>query len=196
MTSNKPAKLLRHAAYFPVSDVERSMAFYIETLGFRCEYSAGSPLQFAICSRDDLAVMLRRIADTDLIVPIEKQGGSWDAFFWVDDAEALHAELTSKQADIVYGPLVQDSYQMLEFAVRDCDGHVLGFGETLAREAAKDDAESPRESPPTESKGSSSVQVPAPAKTLVSLLQDRETLVKEIADGVDLKRKLLALTGI
>jgi hypothetical protein len=63
------------------------------------------------------------------IVPIEKQGGTWDAFFWVRDARALHAELRASGADIVYGPIVQEAYQMEEFAVRDRDGHVLGFGQ-------------------------------------------------------------------
>ena len=33
-------------------------------------------------------------------------------------------------------------------------------------------------------------------KTLVSILQDRDTLVKEIADRVDLKRKLIDLNAI
>jgi predicted enzyme related to lactoylglutathione lyase len=125
------AKLTRHAAYFPVADVERSMSFYEQVLGFHCEYSAGTPLEFAICSRDGLPIMLRRIADPALILPIEKQGGTWDAFFWVNNADTLHAELKSQGADIVYGPLIQDAYQMNEFAVRDCDGHVLGFGQPL-----------------------------------------------------------------
>jgi catechol 2,3-dioxygenase-like lactoylglutathione lyase family enzyme len=131
MTSDTPGKLLRSAPYFPVANVEQSVAFYEQTLGFRCEYSAGSPLQFAICSRDGLAIMLRRVSAPELIVPIEKQGGTWEAFFWVSDAEALHAEFNAKGADIVYGPLIQEAYQMKEFAVRDCDGHVLGFGQSL-----------------------------------------------------------------
>jgi len=64
-----------------------------------------------------------------------KQGGTWDAFFWVSDAPALHAELKSTGVDIVYGPLIQEAYQMKEFAVRDGDGHVLGFGQALDHEA-------------------------------------------------------------
>ena len=36
-------------------------------------------------------------------------------------------------ADIVYGPIVQASYQMEEFAVRDREGYELGFGQPLAR---------------------------------------------------------------
>ena len=35
-------------------------------------------------------------------------------------------------AAIVYGPIVQEAYQMEEFAVRDRDGYVLGFGQPLA----------------------------------------------------------------
>jgi predicted enzyme related to lactoylglutathione lyase len=131
MSSNKPGTLLRCAPYFPVSKVERSVAFYDQMLGFRCEYSAGTPLEFAICSRDGLAIMLRRVSAPELIVPNEKQGGTWDAFFWVDDAQALYSEFNANGADIVYGPIFQEAYKMKEFAVRDCDGHVLGFGQAL-----------------------------------------------------------------
>jgi catechol 2,3-dioxygenase-like lactoylglutathione lyase family enzyme len=124
-------KLLRSAPYFPVADVERSAAFYEDVLGFRREYVAGTPPQFAICSRDGLAIMLRKVAAPELIRPNESQGGTWDAFFWVDDAAALHAELVERGATVVYGPIVQELYNMLEFAVRDRDGHVLGFGQAL-----------------------------------------------------------------
>jgi len=58
--------------------------------------------------------------------------GTWDVFFWVRDARALHAELLANGADIVYGPIVQEEYQMEEFAVRDREGYVLGFGQPLA----------------------------------------------------------------
>lgn len=135
MSSNQTAKLLRHAPYFPVANVEQSMAFYDQKLGFRVEYAGGSPPQFAICSRDGFAIMLRQVSQPELIVPSEKQGGTWDAFFWVSDAQALHAELNSRGVDIVYGPLIQETYHMKEFAIRDSDGHVLGFGQALGGNA-------------------------------------------------------------
>ncbi len=130
--ANAPrSRLLRSAPYFPVADVGSSAAFYGRVLGFETEYLAGTPAQFAICSRDGLAIMLRRVPAPDRIRPSEEQGGTWDAFFWVDDVRALHAELAAAGAEVVYGPLLQESYRMQEFAVRDRDGHVLGFGQAL-----------------------------------------------------------------
>lgn len=132
MMSGPSPQLLRCAPYFPVADVERSVAYYDRVLGFRLDYAGGSPPRFAIVSRDGLPVMLRMVDGPDRIRPSEQQGGTWDAFFWVRDVRALHAELQSKGADVVYGPIYQAEYQMDEFAVRDSDGHVLGFGQPAA----------------------------------------------------------------
>jgi hypothetical protein len=129
--TSQTSQLLRSAPYFPVADVEWSMAHYERVLGFHREYVGGSPPEFAILSRDGLAIMLRRVASPDAISPNEKQGGTWDAFFWVSDARALHEELRANSADVVYGPVVQEAYGMEEFAVRDADGYVLGFGQSL-----------------------------------------------------------------
>jgi catechol 2,3-dioxygenase-like lactoylglutathione lyase family enzyme len=133
MSAEQTGQLLRMAPYFPVGDVERSARYYEGVLGFRREYVAGTPPQFAILSRDGLPVMLRLVTDPARISPNAKQGGTWDAFFWVRDARGLHTELQANGADVVYGPTIQESYQMEEFAVRDVDGYVLGFGQALAK---------------------------------------------------------------
>ena len=126
------AKLTRSAPYFPVADVARSAAHYQRVFGFQTEYSAGSPAEFAIVTRDSFSIMLRRVADASPISPNERQGGTWDVFFWVNDVRALHAELAANGADVVYGPLVQEAYHMEEFAVRDTDGYILGFGQSVS----------------------------------------------------------------
>ena len=131
MPSEPSPQLLRSAPYFPVGEVERSASYYERVLGFRREYAAGSPAQFAIVSRDGLAIMLRLVGDASRVSPNEAQGGTWDAFFWVRDVRALHAELTASGATVVYGPVVQPAHNMEEFAVRDPDGYVLGFGQAL-----------------------------------------------------------------
>jgi catechol 2,3-dioxygenase-like lactoylglutathione lyase family enzyme len=110
MSSPQTSQLLRSAPYFPVADVDQSADHYERVLGFRREYVAGTPAQFAILSRDGLAIMLRRVEAPERISPNERQGGTWDAFFWVRDARALHAELRANGAEVVYGPMVQEAY--------------------------------------------------------------------------------------
>ena len=132
MSSEQTCQLLRSAPYFPVADLELTAAHYERVLGFRREYVGGTPPEFAILSRDGLSIMLRVVSTPDRITPNEKQGGTWDVFFWVRDARALHTELRANGADIVYAPIVQEAYHMEEFAVRDREGYVLGFGQALA----------------------------------------------------------------
>jgi catechol 2,3-dioxygenase-like lactoylglutathione lyase family enzyme len=136
MSESKTKLLQRCAPYFPVAAVEESADDYRRVLGFRLDYIAGKPAEFAIVSRDDLSIMFRLVPNPALICPNEKQGGTWDIFFWVRDVRALHGELQSNGAEIVYGPIIQKSYQMEEFAVRDLNGYVLGFGQPLSQGTA------------------------------------------------------------
>jgi uncharacterized glyoxalase superfamily protein PhnB len=123
------ADIIRGAPYFPVPDVGSIGTYYRDVFGFQCEYAAGSPPEFAVYSRNGAALMFRRVQEPALICPNERQGGTWDAFFWVSDVEALYDELILKSATVVYQPVVQP-YGMKEFAVRDPNGYVLGFGQT------------------------------------------------------------------
>ena len=131
MSTQPTGQLLRSAPYFPVADLAKTATHYERVLGFRLEYTGGTPPEFAILSRDGLSIMLRLVPDAARILPNEKQGGTWDVFFWVRNAQALHAELRANGADIVYGPVIQEQYRMEEFAVRDREGYVLGFGQPL-----------------------------------------------------------------
>lgn len=128
MPTTQDVEILRSASYLPVPDVTNAGAYYRDVLGFRCEGSAGEPPEFAIYSRGKATVMLRRVANAALVKPNEAQGGTWDVFCWVNDADALFEELSRNGAEVVYAPLVQP-YGIKEFAVRDPVGHVLGFGQ-------------------------------------------------------------------
>jgi uncharacterized glyoxalase superfamily protein PhnB len=121
-------QILRGAPYFPVPDVASASAYWADVLGFRCEYIAGDPPEFSINGRDGSTVMLRRTGSPELIAPNERQGGTWDVFYWVRDVDAVYDELARNGATVVYAPTVQP-YGMKEFAVRDLNGYVLGFGQ-------------------------------------------------------------------
>ena len=127
--STRPAQLLRAAPYLLVRDPVAAAAHYTAVLGFQVEYTGGDPPEFVIVSRDGLPLMLKRTPRPDAIVPNEPQGGTWDVFYWVRDVQTLHEELAERGATVVYGPTLQP-YGVLEFAVRDQTGYVLGFGQT------------------------------------------------------------------
>jgi uncharacterized glyoxalase superfamily protein PhnB len=129
MSRTDRSDIIRGAAYFPVGDVSTIGNYYRDVFGFECEYAAGSPPEFAVYSRGGVPLMFRRVPHPNLISPNERQGGTWDVFFWVKDVDALHDELARKGAMVVYSPIVQP-YGMKEFAVRDPNGYVLGFGQT------------------------------------------------------------------
>jgi catechol 2,3-dioxygenase-like lactoylglutathione lyase family enzyme len=129
LSDTTPARLTRSAPYLPDADLEAASRHYAEVLGFPRLYQGGEPPIFAIHARDEQSVMLRQVPDPARIVPNERQGGAWDVFFWVTDAEALFLELKGRGAEIVYAPTLEPEYHRKEFAVRDRDGHVLGFGQ-------------------------------------------------------------------
>jgi catechol 2,3-dioxygenase-like lactoylglutathione lyase family enzyme len=54
----------------------------------------------------------------------------FDAYFWVDDVEALHEELRGRGADLLHGP-VDQPYGLRDIGVRDPDGYILAFGQQL-----------------------------------------------------------------
>lgn len=128
MPTATPAQIVRGAPYFLVPDVAAAGDYYREVFGFQREYAAGNPPEFAIYSRNGSPIMLRRAPDPSLICPNERQGGTWDVFYWVEALDALFEELTRLGATVVYSPVVQP-YGIREFAVRDPNGYVLGFGE-------------------------------------------------------------------
>jgi uncharacterized glyoxalase superfamily protein PhnB len=76
--------------------------------------------------------LLQENMSETLIQPRGAREGSFDAYFWVRDANALFPEFKSKGADIAFEPIDRKLYGMREFAVRDLDGHVLIFAHDIS----------------------------------------------------------------
>lgn len=123
LTSAAPVLLVR--------DVVAAAEHYRDRLGFTFERFWGEPPNFVIVARDGCSVMLRQADNPDHVVPhwtlVEKL---WDIYFWVDDVEALYAELQGSGATIDYTLCIQP-YGCREFGVQDIDGHDIAFGQVL-----------------------------------------------------------------
>ncbi len=112
-----------------VKDVVAAANYYRDKLGFTYERFWGEPADFCMVNRDNLTVMLSQVtAETEVVPNWKVVDKMWDAYFWVDDAEALYEEYQQSGATIDY-TLVLKPYGMKEFGVQDLDGHDLAFGQ-------------------------------------------------------------------
>jgi len=117
--------------YFLVEDVFATAEFYRDVLGFTFGEFFGDPPSFTIVTRDEVRIMFRqtRPAKTGVARPNRTvMDETFDAYVYVSNLHELAAELRTKQADIVEGP-VSRVYRMRELLVRDCNGYVLAFGQ-------------------------------------------------------------------
>jgi len=116
-----------HAPCLMVSDVTKAHSYYADQLGFRSPRMWGDPPTFCITERDGLELMLAQVDAGQDVHPNSDNDGRIDVFFWVNDADRLHAEFSQKGAEVLGDPEDQP-YGIREFLVRDPDGHVLAFG--------------------------------------------------------------------
>lgn len=117
-----------------VRDVVKAAAYYTDKLGFTVERFWGEPPMFTIARRNGVSIMLNQVDASDSFRPNGAYDGRFSVYIDVDDADALHAEVAAKGADIVCPPEDQP-YMMREFQVRDLDGHLLGCGHDISGSA-------------------------------------------------------------
>lgn len=115
-----------------VADVVGAARYYTDKLGFTVERFWGEPPSFTIARRDGVSIMLNQVDPGDTFRPNGAYDGRFSVYLYVEDADALHAELAAKGADIICAPEDQP-YMMREFQVRDLDGHVLGVGHDISK---------------------------------------------------------------
>ena len=125
----KTARLTSSAPVLLVRDVVASANYYRDAVGFTYDRFWGAPPDFVILRRDGLHLMLSQPPAGTAIVPHWKiSRGIWNIYFWVDDVDALFAELKQRGAKIDY-ELDDKPYDVREFGIQDLDGYDIGFGQ-------------------------------------------------------------------
>ncbi|MDQ6779466.1 MAG: VOC family protein [Actinomycetota bacterium] len=113
-----------------VRDMDRSIAYYQEALGFRLAWRTADGNLAALASGEIEVLLL--VPWTDDSPPPAQS-----AYVYVEDPDAFCAEYQQAGAEIV-DPVASRAYGMRDFVVRDPDGHrfTLGRGEERLREVA------------------------------------------------------------
>ena len=120
------------APYFIVDDVLQSAEFYRNKLGFNFDRIWGEPPQFTMVYRGQVVIMLKSIGSPGHCRPNHQVNPAfcWDAYIWVEDADALYEELKSRGVKITR-EIENMEYGCRDFDVEDNSGYILCFGQNL-----------------------------------------------------------------
>lgn len=119
------------APYFIVDDVVTTANYYRDQLGFHYERLWGEPPCFCMVRRNGVVIMLGQFVRTGVMRPnrtVDPEGGAWDAYIWIENADALYAEFKSKGVRIARD-ICDQPYGCRDFDVEDCNGYRLCFGQ-------------------------------------------------------------------
>ena len=109
------------ATVLTVRDIAASIAYYRDTLGFAVTFEYGQPTFYACLCRDEAALHLVAANKT------KREPGHGALCIFVQDVDALYAELVARKARVVKPPQNYD-YGMRDFDVVDLDGNQIFFG--------------------------------------------------------------------
>src|SRR5690242_21767943 len=91
------------APLFLVDDVVASANYYRDKLGFQYERFWGEPPCFCMVQRNGIVIMLKQLEHKGLMRPnrtVDPEEAPWDAYIWIENADALNAEFKSKGVTI------------------------------------------------------------------------------------------------
>jgi len=128
------ASLNHISPFFIITDINQSVNFYVNQLGFDVQYIGPEDEPFfAIVGRDNISLMLKAIADDIKPAPnnTRHEWAPWDAFISVADPDALFEEYSSGGVTF-RKPIHNNDDGLRGFEVTDADGYVLYFGRPKA----------------------------------------------------------------
>lgn len=137
MADNQVASRLRWsiAPYFIVEDIVTTANYYRDKLGFQYRRFWNEPPSFCMVNRKGVVIMLAQLEKSGAVRPnrvVDPEGEAWDAYIWIDNADALYSEFKAKGVKITRD-ICDQFYGCRDFDVEDCNGYRLCFGQDMER---------------------------------------------------------------
>jgi catechol 2,3-dioxygenase-like lactoylglutathione lyase family enzyme len=123
------AQITGIAPQFLVDDLDRSIAYYRDRLGFQHDFTYQS--FYAGASRDGFTIHLKHAPQPATDRAYRKQNEHLDAHISVSGIQDLFSELQMRGADVIR-PLEERPWACRDFYIEDPDGYILCFSELNA----------------------------------------------------------------
>lgn len=127
-------RLTSIAPFFVVDDLQASLDFYCNKLGFEATHRGGGEGQddkdfWGIVQRDGVMIMLKAIAPEIHPQPNSSrhEWARWDAYVHTSEPDSLYKEFAAKAVP-VHRSLEDTSDGLRAFEIKDNSGYVLCFG--------------------------------------------------------------------
>ena len=124
-----PGNLASISPFFIVRDLQVSMAYYIERMGFQLDFQ-GPPddVYYGHVSRDGIGIMLKAILPEVLPQPnhTRHEWARWDAYIYTNDPDSLFTEFKQRGVTFVKELSFIDE-GLWGFEVSDADGYGVAF---------------------------------------------------------------------
>jgi catechol 2,3-dioxygenase-like lactoylglutathione lyase family enzyme len=130
MSTRIPASEMRMTRALPVvivTDFERAIAFYRDTLGFDVSYTYGEPPFWGEVGRDDVAFNLRHSDESPWLPGVRDDEQLLSIAITTTDAKALFLQYEDAGVDF-QERLREKPWNAIEFVLRDPDGNLILFG--------------------------------------------------------------------
>ena len=128
-SASAKARLKAINPHFIVRDVVTAAEHYRDILGFQILGYFGNPPVFAMVARDQAEIHFGKVDEGAEVSPnVNRRKIGLDAYVWVDDLDALYAELQAKGASILEKPVLR-IYNCYEMVVEDPFGFRLAFSQ-------------------------------------------------------------------
>lgn len=124
-----PRNLVSISPFFIVKDLQASIAFYIERLGFELDFQGPEgDVYYAGVSREGIGIMLKTILPDVLPCPnhTRHEWARWDAYVYTLDPDTLFNEFRQRGVPFVKELSFIDE-GLWGFEIADADGYVLAF---------------------------------------------------------------------
>ena len=126
---NESRNLTSISPFFIVENLQASIAYYIERLGFQLDFQGpDDDVSYGRVSRDGIGIMLKAILPDVLPQPnhTRHEWARWDAYIYTQDPDTLYDELKRRGASFVKELSFIDQ-GLWGFEVTDADKYVLAF---------------------------------------------------------------------